>query len=231
MVGINVNRRYLLDLRKQIREAQAANKELDTFFFKGADRLVREADLERLRSLTTRLKYQLDEAVSSEDSARWSLANWDGGIRIGTSLATWLGSVIMSPDWVEGAERLEKRRSNVPHCFGMIMVCVDKGGIPDDVSVVSISELSRKQNQMIPTVINKIRESGALLFSPDKFWQLIEELGRDIWEGKRRLPVFPESLKAKQVIIKSIVESQNKNSVIAVIPIIVRPKSNDKNMN
>jgi hypothetical protein len=168
---------------------------MDTFFVKGADLMAREADIERLQTLTTRLKQHLEEAVLSEDGAQYASLKGDAVSAIGGLIVKGVGSATGRLTWVEEFEKnLTARRGRKQHCFGMIMVCVGKGGLPDDVRVVSVSELARKQNRSESAVIHEIQESGVLLFPPHEFWQLIEGLVSDIHKGKSRLPIPPEQL-------------------------------------
>lgn len=189
MADIEVNTQYLLDLKEQVRELRAVCQALDDFFVIGADRIAREPDVEQLRTLATRLKHQLQEAIISEDSARSSSAKFDAGTSVGNLFATGIGIVTGNRGLVEGAERLQKKRAGRQHCFGMIVVCVGIGGLPDDIQVISISGRAREKNLPESNVIHKIHETGAILFTPDRFWQLIEEVVHNIQEGKIRLPI------------------------------------------
>jgi hypothetical protein len=154
--------------------------------------------------LTIRLKQHLEEAVLSEDRAQYASLKGDAVSSIGGFIVKGIGSAIGGHTW--SSEAFEKdltgRRARKQRTFGMIMVCVGKGGLPDDVHIVSISKLARTQNRSESTIILEIQQSGALLFAPDKFMQLIEELVRDIRKGKSRLPILPEQLPVKLVPVK-----------------------------
>ena len=200
--GITIQ--YLLNLKERLRERGSACEALDTFFSKGADRMAREADIAWLQNLTIRLKQHLEEAVLNEDRAQYASLKGDAVSSIGGFIVKGIGSAIGGHTW--SSEAFEKdltgRRARKQRTFGMIMVCIGKGGLPDDVHIVSVSEKARTQNRSESTIILEIQQSGALLFAPDKFMQLIEELVRDIRKGKSRLPILPEQLPVKLVPVK-----------------------------
>jgi len=200
--GITIQ--YWLNLKERLRERGSACEALDTFFSKGADRMAREADIAWLQNLTIRLKQHLEEAVLNEDKAQYASLKGDAVSSIGGFIVKGIGSAIGGYTW--SSEAFEKdltgRRARKQRTFGMIMVCIGKGGLPDDVHIVSVSEKARTHNQSESAIILEIQQSGALLFAPDKFMQLIEELVRDIHKGKRRLPILPEQLPVKLVPVK-----------------------------
>jgi hypothetical protein len=204
MEDIAMNTQYLLDLKARVREMGSACQVLNNFFATGAVRIAQEPDVERLRSLATQLKHKLEEAGLSEERARSSLAEWDGGIKMGNSIVAATGSAIGKRGWVEGAERLEKRRASKQHDFGMILVCVGQGGLPDDVHVVSISELARIKNRAESEIIREIQQAGELLFSPEVFLQMLDTIIEQLRRGELRLPIPPKQLPAKLAVAREI---------------------------
>jgi hypothetical protein len=78
--------------------------------------------------------------------------------------------------------------------FGLVMVFVGHRGLPDDVGVVSISQLARESNRPQPEIIGKLQDDGYLLFSEEEFSFLIDRLIVDVREGKLRLPVLRDKL-------------------------------------
>lgn len=191
-------------MRKWLLEMGSACQSLNNFFVTGADRIAREPDVKTLRSLATRLKHQFEEAVLSEDSARSSLAKLDAGINVGNLFVTGIGLAIGKRGWVEGVERFEKIRAGRQHCFGMIMVCVGQDGLPDDVKIVSISELARIQNRDEDEIVQELQQRGKLLFSPDGFLELLDEFIGKLREGKLRLPIPTKQLPTRLAIPQTI---------------------------
>ena len=166
--------------------------------------MAREADIVRLQNLTIRLKQHLEEAILNEDVAQYASIKGDAVSSIGELIVKGIGSAIGGHTW--SSETFEKsltaRRSRKQRTFGTIMVCVGKDGLPDDVHIVSISEEARTKNRSESAVILEMKESGALLFAPGKFMQLVEGVVRDIRKGKSRLPILPEQLSIKLVPVK-----------------------------
>jgi len=78
--------------------------------------------------------------------------------------------------------------------FGTVLVSIGPKGLPDDVQVVSISELARQSNRQESEVISELREHGHLLFSEEAFSRLIDRLTSDVQEGRLLLPVPTEKL-------------------------------------
>jgi hypothetical protein len=200
MADIEKNSQCLLDLKKQLRELGAACQALNDFCVTGARRIAREPDVEQLRSLATRLKHQLEKAGLSEDRAQSSLVQFDAIMSVGNLLATGIGIAMGKRGLVEGAERLEKIRTSKQHVFGMILICVGQGGLPDDVQVVSISELARIQNRDKSEIIRAFQQRGEWLFSPEVFLKMLDTLIEKLREGELRLPILPKQLPLKLAI-------------------------------
>jgi len=78
--------------------------------------------------------------------------------------------------------------------FGMVMVRIGPKGLPDDVEVVSISQLARESHRPQPEIMNELQDDGYLLFTEETFSLLIDRLIADVCEGKLRLPVSRDKL-------------------------------------
>ena len=78
--------------------------------------------------------------------------------------------------------------------YGTVMVCVGPKGLPDDVRVVSISELARESNRAESEIINELQKRGCLLFNEEAFSLLIDKLIIDVREGRLLLPISTEKL-------------------------------------
>jgi len=78
--------------------------------------------------------------------------------------------------------------------FGLVVVCIGPGGLPDDAEGVSISQLARESGRPQPEIMSKLRDDGYLLFTEEVFSLLIDRLIVDVREGKLRLPVSREKL-------------------------------------
>ena len=78
--------------------------------------------------------------------------------------------------------------------YGTVMVCVGTKGIPDDVQVISISELARKSSQPEFKIIGELQKAGSLLFSQKAFTLLIDGLTIEIGGGRLHLPIAANKL-------------------------------------
>jgi hypothetical protein len=78
--------------------------------------------------------------------------------------------------------------------FGMVMVCVGPKGLPDDATVISISQLARESNRPEPEIMSKLQGDGYLLFRKEVFSLLIDGLIGAVREGKLHLPISRDKL-------------------------------------
>jgi len=74
------------------------------------------------------------------------------------------------------------------------MVCVGPKGLPDDATVISISQSARESNRPEPEIMKKLQDDGYLLFSKEVFTVLIDKLVGDVREGRLHLPVSRDRL-------------------------------------
>jgi hypothetical protein len=74
------------------------------------------------------------------------------------------------------------------------MVCVGPEGLPDNVRVISISQLARESNRPQTEIMSKLQDDGYLLFSEEAFSLLIDRLVGDVREGRLHLPVSRDRL-------------------------------------
>ena len=116
------------------------------------------------------------------------------------SLVLFLGELAVTAMFSKG-DRLSAMRDYLLHgpadrqqSFGLVMVCIGPGGLPDDTRVVSISQLTRESNRPQPEIMNNLQKDGYLLFSEEAFSLLIDRLIIDVREGKLHLPVSREKL-------------------------------------
>ena len=197
-----MNTQSLQDLNNQARDLIADCRTLDTFFVEGAVRLDQETQVKRLGEMTTRIRLRLEEAESSENGARYASQKGDALGSIGKLIVKGIGSKKGEHFRVDAFEKTTMaRQAGRQHTFGNIMVRLGKGGLPDDVCVISFSELARTQNRPESVISLEIKKSGTLLFTPDSFMQLVEGVIRDIRNGKLRSPILPEQLILRPVLV------------------------------
>jgi hypothetical protein len=205
MATEGVTIQYLLNLKKRLRERGSDCEALDTFFAEGADLMAREAEIERLKKMTTRIGLHLEEVELSESRAQHASQSADALGGIGKLFVKGFGSAMGEHAWVDAFEKnTAARQSGRQHCFGMIMVCVGKVGLPDDVHVVSVSERARVQNRSESEIIQELQQRGMLLFYPHVFLAMVDTLIEQLLDGKLRLPISPKQLPANLAIPRKV---------------------------
>jgi len=137
----------------------------------------------------------MDEAKSLENAASYGHSK----AKLVTSalgLAVGIGIRMASKDKraLAFSNHLLKNLGGKERPFGTVFISIGPKGLPDDVQVVSISELARQSTRQESEVISKLRERGHLLLSEEAFSRLIDKLIADVEEGQRLLPVGAEKL-------------------------------------
>ena len=186
---------YLKNLRHQAGILAEAAVSLSKSFEAEADRLTREDGAQRLMSIHAAVAEELQRARWLEGSASYGYNK----AKLAFSLT---GSIVK----IIAAATTENQRARdfVNHVFdtgahktrpyGTVMVCVGPKGLPDDVRVVSISELARESNRPESETIQELRKRGYLLFNQEAFSRLIDKLVIDVREGRLHLPIPIETL-------------------------------------
>ena len=72
---------------------------------------------------------------------------------------------------------------------GTVMVKVGPGGVPDDVTVLSISRMARERGMGEAQVVLRLVSQRQVLFTPRAFSKALEELERKVLDGTVSLPV------------------------------------------
>mgnify|MGYP001591093762 CR=1 FL=1 len=173
---------------------------LDKAFQAESDRLTREDWVKRLRALHATVTKELEEARGLEINTRYAhnkatlpFAMIDFAITI-IAAATENRKLLklMTQAFYTSDER--------NHPYGAVMVCIGLEGLPDDVRVISISELSRKSDRPESEVIQKHQEKGYLLLTEEAFSRLINRLIIDVQEGRLSLPIPFQTLKQAEIL-------------------------------
>jgi hypothetical protein len=193
--GLTVGNTSLKNLRSQAEGLTSASLALTALFDEETSRLNRLDEASRLKALRFSIRQQLNRAKSSEDAASYGhskakLITSLVGLGVGIAIK------MTSKDERSSAfsDHLLKNLGGKERPFGTILVCIGPKGLPDDVQVVSISELAREVDREESKVIIALRENGYLLLSEEAFSRLIDRLTTDVLEGWLTLPVPTEKL-------------------------------------
>ncbi len=195
MEGLIPNSAYLKNLRYQARKLTADSLSLGNMFAEEAVRLSWRDEASRLKALHFTIRQQLDQVKSSENASSYghnkvSLIMTLGGLAVG-------GAIRMLSKNKEAqaiSDGLLNNLGGEQRPFGTVLICVGPKGIPDDVQVVSISQLARESKREESEVIDELQRHGYLLFSEKVFSLLIEKLACEVQEGRLHLPVSREKL-------------------------------------
>ncbi len=185
----------LRNLQRQAKELTSDSLSLANLFAEESSRLNRQDEVSRLKALHSSIVKQMDEARRLESAASYGHSK----ARLITSLAglaVGVGIRMASEDKraLAFSDHLLRNLGGKESPFGTVLVSVGPKGLPDDVQVVSISELARESNREESEVMSKLQERGHLLFSEEAFSRLIDRLTTDVQEGRLLLPVPIEKL-------------------------------------
>lgn len=185
----------LRNLQSQARELASHSLSLANLLVEEAGRLKRRDEASRLEALYSSIRQQLEWAKSLESAASYGhsqakLITSLVGLGVGVAIkmtAKDKGLLAFSDHLLENLGG--KRRP-----FGTVLVCIGPQGMPDDVEVVSISQLARELEREESQVINELQKRGYLLFSEKAFSVLIDKLTDDVQQGRLLLPISAEKL-------------------------------------
>jgi len=193
MENLNQFHSQLKNLQSQAKKLTESGLALNSLFDQEEIRLRREDEASSLRALYRTIVEQLDRMKYSESSAcygdtkanlTFSLTGLAAKIIVATTKNQRAWNVVNNIFDTEGHKKP----------FGTVMVCVGPKGLPDDATVISISQSARKSNRSEPEIMNKLQDDGYLLFSKEVFSLLIDGLIGDVREGKLHLPVSRDRL-------------------------------------
>ncbi len=189
MAGIDSFYTLLKNLQHQDGILSEAAVSLNKSFEAEAVRLTREDGASRLRALHRAVVEQLERVKCSESSASYVQSQINQ-----TASAVTLG-MILGRAMVSKGNRLSTFSNSLRSVsikkppFGNVLVGIGPNGVPEDVKVISISELARKSKCLESEAIHNLQQAGFLLFSQEAFSSFIDKLVADIREGLLCLPL------------------------------------------
>ncbi len=195
MEGLESFDDYLKSLSHQVGILAEAVVSLSQSFEAEADRLTREDGVQRLKEIQATVVKELERSRRLESAASYGYTK----AILPFSLAGLAAKLIMAgttekPRALKLVSQVSDMVADKKRPYGTVMVCVGPKGLPDDVRVVSISELARQSNLPESEIIQKLQQGGCLLFSQETFSRLIDKLVIDVREGRLYLPIPTETL-------------------------------------
>jgi len=184
--------RLLEDLWSETKNLTEAGLALNALFAREETLLKREHEASSLRAVCHTIVEQLKRLKEIEASARCGHSQANAMLFL-TELA--MTAMVSKGNRLSAIkDYLLRESTNRKQPFGLVMVCIGPKGLPDDVGVVSISQLARESNRPQPEIINKLQDDGYLLFSEEAFFLLVDRLIGAVREGKLHLPVSRDKL-------------------------------------
>ncbi len=195
MESLMLSDAYLENLKHQATTLSSTGLSLITLLAQEANRLNREDETSRLKTLYSSIEQQLDQAEQSEDSASYGHTQANLILSLGgLAVSSIIKKTSKNKKLTTISDNLLIGLGDKQPPFGRVLVCIGPNGLPDDAGVVSISQLARKSNRPESEVINELQEGGCLLFSEKAFSLLIDRLIDDIRDGRLCLPISREKL-------------------------------------
>jgi len=186
---------YLKNLRHQAGILAEAAVSLSKSFETEADRLTREDGAQRLKSIHAAVAEELEWSRRLESAASYGYTKASLPFSITGSIVKIIVAATTENQRARNfVNQVFDTDADKKRPYGTVMVCVGRKGMPDDVRVVSISELARKSNLSDSETIQELQKRGYLLFNQDAFSRLIDKLVIDVREGRLHLPISSEKL-------------------------------------
>jgi len=182
--------RRLEELKCQLRRQIVVAEELGHVLDRCADIVLRRDQAVYLQNLKGRIMREVEdleamEAVASHEFNKRKLTRGALNFAAG-SIVAWIGG--QKNPLAVGARLIPPALGQrVP--FGTVLVAVGKGGLPEDVKVVSLSRFARDSNRNESEISDAIRERGYLLIAPLIFAALVDKLESRMLDGSVSLPM------------------------------------------
>ena len=194
MEGLESFHAYVKNLCHQAGILAEAAVSLSKSFEIEADRLTREDGAHRLKAIHAAVVEKLEWSKRLESAASYGYTKASLPFSIAGSIAKIIVAATENQRARNFVNQVFDTDADKKRPYGTVMVCVGPRGLPDDVRVVSISELARERNLSESEIIQKLQKGGCLLFSQETFSRLIDKLVIDVREDRLHLPIPIEKL-------------------------------------
>jgi hypothetical protein len=185
---------HLQGLQSKAKNLTETALALNALFAGEEARLKREDEASSLRAVYRTIVEQLERIKYSESSA----CHGDAKANLVFSLTGLAAKIVVAA--TTKSQRAWNIVNNVfdtdahKKPFGTVIVCVGPEGLPDNVRVISISQLARELKRPQIEIISKLQDDGYLLFTEEAFALLVDRLIDAVREGKLHLPVSRDKL-------------------------------------
>ena len=195
MAGLDSIRTNLKNIFGEAKMLAATAISLNEAFEAEASRLNRQEGVHRLKSLRTNIMEDLKRTRDLECAARYAQTKTDAVISLtGSAIKLLTGALTDDPQTHNFVNNVFGTSTRFKPTFGTVTVCVGPKGLPCDVRVIAVSELTRKSNRLESYVTSELREKGDLLLSEEAFYSLMDKLTELVREGNMVFPVSKEKV-------------------------------------
>ena len=183
-------------LSLEVEQQTAAVSELAVSFADGAQRQVRNDQAILLRSLKTRIMWEVENIRRMELAAQ----SRDNNITLfGKAPAAFiLGSLYTAATRHKDAYKTGVKLAGsvlskeIP--FGMVLIGIGKEGLPEDLKIIPASRFARESNKTEPEVETSWKDDGYLLMTPEQFAELLDKVEQAVLDGSLCLPMAVDEL-------------------------------------
>jgi len=197
---VNLSTR-IKQLSLEVEQQTVAVSELAVSFADGAQRQVRNDQAILLRSLKTRIMWEVENIRRMELAAQ----SRDNNITLfGKAPAAFIfGSLYTAATRHKDAYKTGVKLAGsvlskeIP--FGMVLIGIGKEGLPEDIKSIPVSCFARELNKTEAEAEASLKGKGYLLMTPEVFAKVLEKVEREILDGSVSLPM------AVDEVIKRIV--------------------------
>ena len=210
MEGLKSFYEHLRNLWPEAEKLIDARLALNALFAEEEIRLKREDEASKLRAAYGTIAEKLKELRRIEASASYGYSRAKPILFL-TGLAA--EAIFAKRNRASAAkDYLVREGTDRKQPFGLVMVSIGPRGLPDDLGVISVSQLARESRRPESEIVNKSQQHGNLLFGEETFSLLIDRLITDIREGRLHLPISGDKL-------AQIIGLKRPKSSIKIVPI------------
>jgi len=183
-------------LSLEVEQQTVAISELAVSFADGAQRQVRSDQAIFLRSLKTRIMWEVKNIRRMELAAQ----SRDNNITLfgKAPVAFILGSLYTvatrHKDAYKTGVKLAGSVLSKKIPFGVVLIGIGKEGLPGDLKIIPVSRFARESNKTEPEVEMSWKHDGSLLMGPEEFAELLDKVEREILDGSASLPMVVDEV-------------------------------------
>ena len=187
--------KWIGTMSSELEQQVVALEKLAVIFAESDVQLIRHDQVARLQIVKTRIMGEVENIKRLESAAHMGSSN---AALLSGGAAFALGSLFAAARGRKDAAHIGARMASsilsrkVP--FGTILIAIGKGGIPEDVKVISISRLAREANSSESAIEAGLKHDGYLLMTAEKFAEVLDKVEQAVLDGSSSLPVNIEKL-------------------------------------